>query len=1392
MLVFYYTKSPAHALVPAIPTSYQAASAVLQVSGGDPGLYYAMKPADSTTHTVDANGNIYRKSETAWVDLGADGKTPTLKQKNITAKMTYAQIQAIVAAHPSDYPLTKSALFKDTYPGYPDLNNHIEYTAGSKVRIGSKCVTLTYIEQHWAWCPYALPSDATGGYKDNLDGTVELYEGPMTVNLPYGGSFSNSYWINRASYAINTPPPPVSTPVPASAAANNLTGSSSGGSAKSQYQAELDKAMQDPSYVPTFTDDSTGLAYIPPASIPSQNQLCMYDGGAYNDSNCTYHKDTGSSTDNITCTQSAANLKSGNYHHSQSVITKPERLSFDLSYNSLESLDIPLGRGWTHTYNLNLMELSGRINLKLSDGDIINFVLSGSTYLPTLTSNDTSTIVKNSDSSYTRTFESGLTQTFNSTGQLTALTDANGNTTTLTYAGTDLSTITDATGRNLTITSSGGRINSISDPAGNSTTFAYNGNLLSSVTDPAGNSWQYTYDENGKMSQKTDPAGNQSSNVYDDTGKNSSSTDPEGRSKSISYNITTNTSTITEKDGGIWIRTYDYTLNAPTATTDPLGNTSRYTYDSNGNMLTSTDPLGNTTSYTYDTSYNLLTETDPLGKVTSYTYNILGQVLTKTDPAGITTNSYDGKGNLLQRMDPTGAKTVFSYDTTGKLLTVTDPRNNVTTYAYDAYNNLASMTLPTGAVTRFTYDASGNVLTVTNAAHKVTTYTYDNMNRLMTVTDPLNNVTTYGYDKLGNRTSQTDANGAVTTFKYNYRGQMMEAKDALGSATTYGYGPTGCPSCGGGVDKLTALTDARGQTTGYQYDVLGRLTQETDPLNKLTAYAYDAAGNLTTKTDANGAATTYAYDALRRLTGKSYPGGATQTYTYDTAGRLATAANADVTYAYAYDVAGRITGVTDSRGYSINYEYDAISNRTRMILLPTTPDERITSYAYDNANRLQTITSTAGTFTYGYDSLGRRSSLTYPNQISTSYAYDDKGQLTGLACNNGGTSIAAFNYTLDKVGNRLSKSGTVNETYSYDAVYRLLQTVKPKESEKYTYDAVGNRLTGPGAKDISYLYNAGNQMTKGRQFGYVYDNNGNQTTRALGNSIDKSWTLTWDYENRLKTMEQVKGAEKRTVSFKYDPQGRRIEKKLVTIKDGVTKTSTYTYVYDNDNIALEILVDGGNAPVKTFYIHGPGTDEHLALERGGSFYYYHADGLGSITAITDQSKSIVQSYTYDSFGMVKPANNTFNNSYTFTAREWDKETGLYYYRARYYDPMEGRFVSKDPIGFKGGINVYAYTSNNPTNLKDPLGLAPKFGDCELIKDQERASKSWFAKLCKESCAQAILTCNSDCNQLMRFKDKSQTDIDSCKSDCKKSFDKCNSGQGFTFPDVIKKTCDKED
>jgi len=395
--------------------------------------------------------------------------------------------------------------------------------------------------------------------------------------------------------------------------------------------------------------------------------------------------------------------------------------------------------------------------------------------------------------------------------------------------------------------------------------------------------------------------------------------------------------------------------------------------------------------------------------------------------------------------------------------------------------------------------------------------------------------------------------------------------------------------------------------------------------------------------------------------------------------------------------------VADSRGYATSYLYDALGNRTKMTFQKGTPDEHVTSYAYDPDNRLVSIAGNSGVFTYAYDTLGRRTGLTYPNQITAGYAYDNASRLTTISHAIGATTIASYAYTLDKVGNRLTKGGTVNESYLYDPTYRLTQTNTAKNPEKYSYDPVGNRLTGPGSKDTTHAYNAGNQLTGDTIFGYGYDNNGNQTARTVATAPDKSWTYIWDYENRLIEMDRAKGTtEKQTVTFSYDPLGRRIGKTITATKNGTSPTTTYAYVYDNDNIIMETLTTASGA-TKTFYTQGANTDEHLALARNGQNWFYHADGLGSTTAITDQNANIVQTYTYDSFGTVKTTS-SFANSYTYTAREWDRETGLYYYRARYYDPMEGRFISRDPIGFRGGINVFAYTKNNPINYADPTGL----------------------------------------------------------------------------------------
>jgi RHS repeat-associated protein len=145
------------------------------------------------------------------------------------------------------------------------------------------------------------------------------------------------------------------------------------------------------------------------------------------------------------------------------------------------------------------------------------------------------------------------------------------------------------------------------------------------------------------------------------------------------------------------------------------------------------------------------------------------------------------------------------------------------------------------------------------------------------------------------------------------------------------------------------------------------------------------------------------------------------------------------------------------------------------------------------------------------------------------------------------------------------------------------------------------------------------------------------------------------------------------------------------------------FLYDGDNILYEY---DGSDTITTRYVHNLGIDNPLAMERGGKLYEYHKDTLGSITTITDNGGKVIQTYDYDSFGnIVSTKDPAFVQPYTYTGREWDRETGLYYYRARYYDPMEGRFISKDPIGFRGGdVNLYAMVLNNPINAVDPLGL----------------------------------------------------------------------------------------
>jgi len=294
-----------------------------------------------------------------------------------------------------------------------------------------------------------------------------------------------------------------------------------------------------------------------------------------------------------------------------------------------------------------------------------------------------------------------------------------------------------------------------------------------------------------------------------------------------------------------------------------------------------------------------------------------------------------------------------------------------------------------------------------------------------------------------------------------------------------------------------------------------------------------------------------------------------------------------------------------------------------------------------------------------------------------------------------GSTIDGAVYTVDSAGNRNSKAdelANVTTNYGYDSIYEILQATQGSTTtESYSYDPVGNRLSSLGMS--SYTNNASNELTGTSNASYTYDYNGNTTSKTDSTGTT---SYSWDYENRLTSVTLPNSGG--TVTFKYDPFGRRIEK--------ISPTTTSIFVYEGDNLVQTVNSTGG---LVGRYTETTNIDEPLAMQRGGTTDYYEQDGLGSVTSLTATNGSIVQNYTYDSFGNTTASTGSLRNYFQYTGREFDTETNLYYYRARYYDPTTGRFFREDPLkGVSDGVDFYSYVHNSPISLIDPLGLSP---DC---------------------------------------------------------------------------------
>jgi len=972
---------------------------------------------------------------------------------------------------------------------------------------------------------------------------------------------------------------------------------------------------------------------------------------------------------------------------------------------------------------------------------------------------DFSQLRRHPDGTFERLLTNGTRLLFDARGFHTATLDRNEDATRYLYDAQDRLRRVEFPGGaafDLAYTPADGHLASVTDSAGRTTQVVVDGTGdLQRITYPDGATRQFTYDAEHRLTAQTNERGFITEYGYDAFGRVQEAVLPErpifgtaslqrevrrftpsetqglinalpagvGTPDNPAPAVPTPSASFQDASGNRTQVLTDH-FGAPTQLIDPLGRTTVIERDVNGLPVRVTSPTGAQAFFLYDSRGNLTLSTQrtvPLPNlplqviINRFEYEPAFNQVTKiidprrdspfdplqnACPAGCTTTiEYEGRGNPVRMADHLGNATAFTYDDRGLLVTVTDalgtapaiPDDHQTRFTYDAITgNLLTTIDPENRTTALTYDAAGNVETSRDAAMRIATFTYDPLNRLRSVRDPLNQTTAYTYDAAGN---------------------------------------------------LTRVTDANTQSTTFTYDSLNLLSSTTNPLNETKQFFYDRTRNLAEVQDAKQQTITFTYDAASQLTGKVLRDalGSVQdivTYQYDSLGDLTRVQDTDSKLTFTYDSIGRLltasTGEAGNPAFAqpvktLSYTYDLNGNRRSL----GAPDGADLEYAYDSLNRLLIANSrTFADKALEYDALDRVTRLS-GGPVST-FSYDAASQLTSLTTTLLGTPLEAFAYTYDPLGNRTSLTDRLGlHQYGYDALSRLTSADHPLASglpdELFTYDPVGNRRTSH--LSAAHLHNAANRLLEDDAFTYTYDANGNRTSKTA-KATGAVTTYTYDVENQLIRIELPDGP---VATYRYDGLGRRIEK---AVAGTVTR-----FLYDQEDLLATYDATGC---WHTTLFHGPGIDAPYALLTDGSgdctpndavgfreqIRYLQADGLGSITSLVSETSgffralNLKERYTYDAFGtprltgpgpdglmdtgddVVLPES-AFGNPYLFTGREWDAESGLYYYRRRYYDPRTGRFLQEDPragtLHQPNTQHSYVYVENNPIRFTDPTG-----------------------------------------------------------------------------------------
>jgi RHS repeat-associated protein len=917
----------------------------------------------------------------------------------------------------------------------------------------------------------------------------------------------------------------------------------------------------------------------------------------------------------------------------------------------------------------------------------------------------------------------------------------------LAYEANRLVQITDSAGRLLTLAyNEQGLIARIDGPNPDGTDtplplvrYVYNevGDLIG-YTDTAGNQWLHRYGEH-LLNQTTSPLGFSIYWEYEGTGTGARCVHTWG-------------------DGNLFEGRFTY-LDAHTTLLDDVNGQTRYTHDK-GLVVRQVDALGYESQWLYNEYSELVAQTDSLGQTTRYTYDEAGNriMIQQTDGSRFGT-AYDDFDRLISYTDELGHSWQYTYNEQGLTASQTDPSGGETRYSYDEYGRLATVINALGLSTQLRYDEQHQLAHIVTPDEQIRSRTYDSLGRIIMLTDPTGAVQQRTYDLTGHLVQVIEPDGSKQQFSYDDEGNLIEAKQGE-HVVEFAYTPGG---------QLAERRQA-GQRVAFQYDREGRLTQLLNEANEKYHFELDPLGNVLAEIGFDGLTRRYERDALGRVTRLLRPAGRTTDYRYDEAGQVRSVVHSDGTQVvYSYDDTGALIKAQnntttvrfdrDALGRVIReeqgdewvaYEYDALGQRTS-VYSSLGADIQLTFDAGANNTQIKTNHWQVDT---EFDQRGLAIQRLVSGGLRTVWQYDALARPTEQRISSGQWQPGrqrTYHWSDTDHLTRLDDSLNGTNVFEYDPLGTLIGTLYGDGSRDVRQaDKLGNLYQRSDCSDREYA--AGGRLTQSADgTRYRYDEEGNLVGKVQPDKAE--WQYAWNHAGQLTSVKRPDGY---SVTFEYDALGRRLSKRFRG------KTTRWVWMGDKPiHEWAELQVGSGADGVEDVitWLFEEDSLAPVAKLQAGAAYSIVCDHLGTPFSLYDADGNTRWSAQLNAYGELRRLDGKATDCpFRFQGQYEDVETGLYYNRYRYYDPQRGGYISQDPIGIEGGIQLYNYVRNTNAWL-DQYGLNPvcrltgkelaKASDMSILKPGSKEWKKAVEALGKGGKGDLRVANSADAKQLLK-------------------------------------------